>query len=72
MYKPINPCHKCTERNLDVCLACESWKAYKAKMIEYYDAEYGRKSIDRAAMEARDKLLKKKKRQQGYSNFHMK
>lgn len=72
MYRPKNPCNGCTDRDIDVCLACEKWKAYKAKMIECYEAEYRDKSVNRAVTDSIDKLLKKKHKQQGYNNFHYK
>lgn len=56
MYKPIHPCKDCKIRGVDACLECEPWKEYKAKMLEYYEAERQRKSVLSASSERRERI----------------
>ena len=73
MYKPISPCGEhCERRGLESCLECEPWKEYKAKMLEYYEAEHRDKSVLRSAIEQKTRHLQKIKRQQGSTSFHVK
>ena len=73
MYKPISPCVKgCTERDIGYCINCEKEKAYRAELVKYYEAEYSRKSVDRAVTDNIGKIIKKKHKKQGYNNFHYK
>lgn len=72
MYRPKQPCEGCTDRNLDNCLACEKWKAYKAEIIKFYDEELSRKSIDRANFALGSKAIKERQRKKGYKHFHVK